>query len=87
MTRTFLVLSILLGAGCKTKHLPPLPPERDPVSESATVAPWQPPPDVLNTELSTGAKDDGGHMHHDHGAPAPAKSEHEGHAPAKEDER
>lgn len=75
-------LIVVLVSGCKIHRLPELPPERDPTSESAPVAPWQPPPDVLNTELSTGAKDDGGHMHHQHETPAP--SEHAGHEAAKE---
>jgi hypothetical protein len=67
------ILILLLAASCTTHRLPPLPPERDPTSESAPVAPYRAPPDVLTTELNKGAPE-GGHEHH-HGE---SKAEPEG---------
>ena len=70
MTRTIFFLSIIIAGGCTTKRLPPLPPERDPTAESAPVAPWRAPPDVLNAELSEGAPAGSGHEHMHHAEPS-----------------
>ncbi len=64
----------LVLPACKTHRLPPLPPQRDPAAAEAPVTPYEPPPDVLTKELSTGKsegkQDDphaGHHDHHGHG--------------------
>src|SRR5215204_716586 len=82
-------LLVLALAACKIHRLPELPPDRDPVSVEAPVTDYDPPPDVLTKELSTGAKDDGAdphaghHRHHGPAAePAPAKVPAPSEAPA-----
>jgi hypothetical protein len=65
----FVLVALLTLPACKIHRLPPLEPERDPGSAAARGTEYRPPPDVLTTELSTGASDDGGgHHHHHHGA-------------------
>ena len=91
MQRPIAILCVLAGsiAGCKIHRLPALPAERDPTAEEAPVVPYRPPPDVLTTELSTGAPtaEGSGHEGHDM-APSKKATGHEGHeghdmAPAK----
>jgi hypothetical protein len=64
-------LAALALAGCKTHRLPPLPTQRDPAAAEAPVSPYDPPPDVLTKELSSGksdGKEDDPHAgHHGHG--------------------
>jgi hypothetical protein len=67
-------LAGLALAGCKTHRLPPLPPDRDPAAAEAPVTDYEPPPDVLTKELSSGKSDSkeddphAGHRgHHGHG--------------------
>ena len=75
-TIVFLCLSAGVSAGCKIHRLPELPPERDPSAEEAPVVPYRAPPDVLTTELSTGAPAGGdmaGHEGHGMGGGAPAE--------------
>jgi hypothetical protein len=76
MSRVLPFLFVALCA-CKTRRLPELPADRDPVSPEAPVTDYAPPPDVLSTPLSTGAgdaKDEHEHHHGHHGhEAAPAK--------------
>lgn len=55
LTRIVVVLALLQLAACKSKGLAPLPPERDPTAEQAPMTEYRPLPDVLTTELSSGA--------------------------------
>lgn len=63
------VLGLFVPA-CKTHRLPPLPPQRDPTAAEAPVTSYDPPPDVLREELSSGksdGKEDDPHAgHHGH---------------------
>jgi hypothetical protein len=88
MQRPIAILCVLAGsiAGCKIHRLPALPADRDPAGEAAPVVPYRPPPDVLTTELSTGAPTPEGSGHEGHDmAPSKEGSGHEGHdmTPAK----
>jgi len=83
------ILFVLALGACKTHRLPELPPDRDPVAPEAPVTDYEPPPDVLTKELSTGAPDDGTdphaghHGHHEH---APAKKDASAPTPKGEDD-
>lgn len=68
-----LALSLVILGGCRTHRLPELPQDRDPVSPTASETRYQPPPDVLTTELSPSGKEG-----------TPADDEHSGHAGHRE---
>jgi hypothetical protein len=81
------LLAVLCLGACKIRRLPALPAERDPVAPQAPVTDYEPPPDVLTTELGSGGSNGATDPHagHHHGAeptpaptPAPTKG-HEGH--------
>ena len=53
------ILLVIALAGCKIRRLPELPAERDPTSPEAPVTDYEPPPDVLTEELSSGEAEAG----------------------------
>jgi hypothetical protein len=75
------VLTAASSSACKIHRLPALPAERDPADEHAPIVPYRPPPDVLTTELSTGAPAEQPTHHHDHATvPPPEPAEPRQHA-------
>jgi hypothetical protein len=81
----FVCVAVLVLVACKIHRLPELPPDRDPVSPDAPVTDYEPPPDVLTKELSTGVADDAADPHaghHGHHAKEPVATEPDEKEPA-----